>query len=297
MDIRSGVVCWHDACPGGLMKKLQSQSRRDVRKIKSLDTCYQKNDSSGSGSACAGDLGIVHRFIRTIDALEALSIRTMEEDVSQLWPVIFRQADSLMSLTFRPYRGYDFIAVAPPMVREIASRLHHLTHLGVDVSLKEAEAVLKESKSRVPVPRQPHQEEFSIDELVKIDGLKEVELFIKLQTGPSSFCARNEHSASGTTSDPPIKPRVSLQLAQCIFNKFLAHDAQSPLERVSIHFLRNCYADRGHYDVRQSSAWVIKTETGFEKEVDRNWQWDREETSRELWEEIRKAHSEFGGRA
>ncbi|CAH0055322.1 unnamed protein product [Clonostachys solani] len=245
--------------------------------------------------ACADDLGIVHKFIRTIDALEVLSIRTLEEDVSGLWPVIFRQADSLTSLIFRPYHDYNFIAVKPQTVSEIASRLPHLVHLGIDVSLQDAEAALKEvAKPRTP--GQP-QEESSIDELVKMSGLKEVELFIKLSMESSSFCGRNTFSAAGTTSNPPIKPRVSLRLAQGIFDRFLTHDAQSPIERVSIHFLRNCYEDRGQYSALHSTAWVEMNETGFEKQVDRSWQSDPAEMSSEVWEEIRQADSEFAGGA
>jgi hypothetical protein len=292
MDIRSGIVSWPYACPGGLIKKLQSQHRRHVRKIKSLDTCYAKTSSWGR-YACAGDLGIVHKFIRTIDALEVLSIRTLEEDVSGLWPVIFRQADSLTSLTFRPYRDCNFIAVTPQTVSEIASRLPHLVHLGIDVSLQDAEAALKEVAKP---PGQP-QEESSIDELVKMSGLKEVELFIKLPMEASSFCGRNTFSSVGTTSNPPIKPKVSLRLAECIFNKFLTHDAQSSLERVNIHFLRNSYEDRGQYSALHSTAWVELNETGFEKQVDRSWQSDLAEMSSEVWKEIRQADSEFPGGA
>ncbi|CAH0026001.1 unnamed protein product [Clonostachys rhizophaga] len=288
MDIRSGIVSWPYACPGGFIKKLQSQYRGYVRKIKSLDTCYAKN-SSWDTYARASDLGIVHKFIRTIDALEVLSIRTLEEDVSGLWPVIFRQGSSLTSLTFRPYRDCNFIAVTPQTVSEIASRLPRLVHLGIDVSLQDAEAALKP-------PEQP-QEESSIDELVKMSGLREVELFIKLPMEPSSFCARNTFSSVGTTSNPPIKPKVSLRLAEGIFNKFLTHDAQSSLERVSIHFLRNSYEDRGQYSALHSTAWVELNETGFEKQVDRSWQSDPAEMSSEVWKEIRQADSEFAGGA
>ncbi|CAG9974322.1 unnamed protein product [Clonostachys byssicola] len=285
MDIRSGIVSWPYACPGGLIKKLQSQHRRDVRKIKSLDTCYTKNGSWGK-YACASDLGIVHKFIRTIDALEELSIRTLEEDVSGLWPVIFRQAGSLT-----PYRDCNFVAVTPETVSEIASRLPHLAHLGIDVSLQDAEAALKEV---VKPPGQP-QEESSIDELVKMSSLREVELFIKLPMEPSSFCGRNTFSSVGTTSNPSIKPKVSLRLAEGVFNKFRTHDAQSSLERVSIHFLRNSYEDRGQYSALHSTVSVAMNETGVEKQVDRSWQSDPAEMSIELWKEIRQADSEFAG--
>lgn len=291
MDIRSGIVSWPYACPGGLIKKLQSQYRGHVRKIKSLDTCYAKNSSSGR-NARAGDLGIMHKFIRTIDALEVLSIRTLEEDVSGLWPVIFRQADSLTSLTFRPYRDCNFIAVTQQTVSEIASKLPNLLRLGIDVSLQDAEAALKEVAKP---PGQP--QESSIDELVKMSGLREVELFIKLPMEPSSFCARNTFSSAGTTSNPPIKPKVSLRLAERIFNKFLTHEAQSSLERVSIHFLRTSYEDRGQYTTLHSTAWVELNETGFEKQVDRSWQLDPAEMSSEVWKEIRQADSEYAGGA
>ncbi|KAK7217538.1 hypothetical protein V2G26_005541 [Clonostachys chloroleuca] len=234
----------------------------------------------------------MHKFIRTIDALEVLSIRTLEEDVSGLWPVIFRQADSLTSLTFRPYRDCNFIAVTQQTVSEIASKLPNLLRLGIDVSLQDAEAALKEVAKP---PGQP--QESSIDELVKMSGLREVELFIKLPMEPSSFCARNTFSSAGTTSNPPIKPKVSLRLAERIFNKFLTHEAQSSLERVSIHFLRTSYEDRGQYTTLHSTAWVELNETGFEKQVDRSWQLDPAEMSSEVWKEIRQADSEYAGGA
>ncbi|CAG9983568.1 unnamed protein product [Clonostachys byssicola] len=296
MDFGSGIINFYGSCPGGLMKKLLREDSEQVRKIKSLQTTYAKDALYGCLYACGGDLSIANNFIAAIDSLDELSISNYEKDVSILWPAIYRHAETLKSLSLHSTpEYYDFITVTPAIARRIVAGFPHLTHLTVDVSAREAERLFEEATGSSN--RGQPQESATIDELAKMDRLKEIQLAINLDDKVSPFAGENKYDVMGSKSFPNVNVENTLILARAIFNKFRESGAQSSLEKVTIRFSRHCFSDRFQYDIVMTTVQVIKDGPDFKTEGDGGWDWSPERVSMELWNQIVKADSEITRRA
>ncbi|CAH0042947.1 unnamed protein product [Clonostachys rhizophaga] len=296
MDLGSGTVNFYGSCPGGLMKKLLRENFEQVQKIKSLQTTYAKDALYGCLYGCGGDLSIANNFISAIDSLDKLSINNFEKDVSMLWPVIYRHAQSLKSLSLHSTpEYYNFITVTPAIARRIVAGFPHLTHLTVDISAREAERLFEEATGSSD--RGQPQESTAIDELVKMDRLKEIRLAVNLDDKASAFAGENKYDVMGSKSFPNVNVENTLVLARAIFNKFREVSAQSSLEKVAIRFSRHCFSDRFQYDIVMTTISVVKDGPDFKTEGDGRWDWDPERVSMGLWNQIVQADSEITRRA
>ncbi|VUC25956.1 unnamed protein product [Clonostachys rosea] len=296
MDLHSGVVNFYGSCPGGLMQKLMREDLEHVRKIKSLQTTYAKGALYGCLYGCGGDLSIVNNFINAIDSLDELSINNYEKDVSILWPMIYRHSESLKSLALHSTpEYYDFITVTPAIAKRIDAGFPHLTQLTVDVSAQEAERLFNEASDSSD--RSQPQESTTIDELVKMDRLKEIQLAINLYDKASAFAGENKFDVMGSHSFPNVNVENTLVLARAIIDKFHQSSAQSSLEKVAIRFSRHCFSDRFQYDIVMTTVQLIKDGSGFRTEGGGEWGWNPKRVSMELWNQIVQADSEITGRA
>ncbi|CAG9945677.1 unnamed protein product [Clonostachys rosea f. rosea IK726] len=296
MDLGSGIIKFYGSCPGGLMKKLLRENLDQVRRIKSLQTTYAKDALYGCLYACGGDLGIANNFIGAIDSLDELSINNYEKDVSILWPVIYRHAESLKSLKLHSTpEYYDFITVTPAIARRVVAGFPQLTHLTVDISAREAERLFEEATGSSD--RGQLRESTTIDELVKMDHLKEIQLAINLDDRSSVFAGENKYDVMGSNSFPNVNVKNTLALARAIFNKFRQSSVQSSLEKVGIRFSRHCFSDRFQYDIVMTTVQVIRDGPDFKTEGDGEWDWNPERVSMGLWDQIVQADSEITRRA
>lgn len=296
MDLGSGIIKFYGSCPGGLMKKLLRENLEQVRKIKSLQTTYAKDALYGCLYACGGDLSIANNFIGAIDSLDELSINNFEKDVSVLWPVIYRHAESLKSLSLHSTSEYyEFITVTPAIARRIVAGFPNLTHLTVDISAREAGRLFDEATGSSY--RGQLQESTTIDELVKMDRLKEIQLAISLDDKASAFAGENKYDVMGSKSFPNVSVENTLALARAIFNKFRVNSARSCLEKVAVRFSRHCFSDRFQYDIVMTTISMVKDGPGFKTVGDGGWDWNPERVSMNLWNQIVQADSEINRRA
>ncbi|CAH0046027.1 unnamed protein product [Clonostachys solani] len=280
MDLGSGIINFYGSCPGGLMKKLLREDLEQVRKIKSLQTTYAKDALYGCLYGCGGDLSIANNFIVAIDSLDELSVNNYEKD----------------SLTLHSTpEYYDFITVTPAIARRIVAGFPRLTHLTADISAREAERLFEEAAGSSD--RGQPQESTTIDELVKMDRLEEIQLAVNLNDRASAFAGENKYDVMGSNSFPDVNVENALVLARAIFNKFHESSAQSSLEKVAIRFSRHCFSDRFQYDIVMTTVQLIKDGPGFKTEADEGWDWNPKRVSMELWNQIVQANSEITGRA
>lgn len=88
-------------------------------------------------------MDIVADFIRSIGALETLSIINYEIDLSVLWPDIFKHGKSLRKLAVHtPPQRQSFVWTAE-VLEEVARNLPQLESLEVDITLDETECLIK----------------------------------------------------------------------------------------------------------------------------------------------------------
>ncbi|KAM7193668.1 hypothetical protein V8F20_008305 [Naviculisporaceae sp. PSN 640] len=249
MDMSSGDVAFGCTCPGTLMQDLLRDKADQVRKITKFQTSF--------------NLGIVHRFITSIDKLEDLSVLNYKFDGSALWPAVFHHAKSLRSLAIHtPPHVYIFEfkykTWTPSTVRALASRLPNLRHLEMDIPLAEAESVLAkfQSTSSAPgiQPGGPDESQFVTDILAatlkKMPDLNSLLLNIRLANEASSLCAETTTSIYGGNTFPEPDAEVCQLLAQTLLDKLHPGFDETGKERhlnLQVRLVRRWWSDRAQF--------------------------------------------------
>lgn len=150
MDIASGTVTFGRACPGKIMQTLQQSQPDNVAKIKKLQLSISRYCVSCLCNVPCKDLAIIRNFIISISALEELLVLNYESDWSELWPAVFRHAESLTSLVIHtPPHDLSSSIWTPEVLVNVAKDLPNLKHLEMDLPLGEAESLLSASPANL----------------------------------------------------------------------------------------------------------------------------------------------------
>ncbi|KAK4441938.1 hypothetical protein QBC34DRAFT_419485 [Podospora aff. communis PSN243] len=254
-SITSGDVSFGRTCPGTLMQDLQRDHASSVAKIKKLQTSFSQREVTYQCPLPCEDLGIVHDFITSIDALEELSVLHYEPDGSALWPAIYHHAASLRSLGIHtPPLDHSKVWTAETLAA-VGERLPNLTHLEVDLPLREAEALVSTS------PSESTPSKLSMtNELPKLQHLKSLLVNIPLTDKASSFAGKHKWNAMGSVSFPEPNKEVCERLARAIMDKF---PADATLGKLEVRFARRWWDDRCQF---YTVGYLVTVERGQKAE-------------------------------
>lgn len=268
MDISFGHVDFGLTCPGSLMQELQRDKPDQVRKIKTLQTSLAKGIVTWQCHVGCGDLSTVENFIKSIEALEELSILNFESDATILWSAIFHHGNSLKKLAIHtPPQQQARLWTLSRMIR-VAEHLQQLTHIEMDLPLFQVDKALEAAFSNEP---QEEGKVYRLDKLVKMKGLQSVLLNVNLPDHASTFAGKHTSGVMGCISFPEPKKQICRQFAQLVYDRFHESNPDCAMEHVEVRFPRRCWDDRAQFYTMAYSVRVRKGENRVELDEDETW--------------------------
>lgn len=259
MDISSGNVSFGPLCPGTVMQELVRDKLDQVKKITKFQTALSSSEIVYQCPLPCKDLSIVHNFVKSIDALEELSILNYEPDASAIWPAILYHDKSLRSLAIHTPPQESSETWTPETVSALASGLPNLRHLELDISLGTALDFLETSDP-------PHPTSV-IGAATTLKELESILMNIKLDDAGSSFAGKHTWDVMGCIEFPDPDKQACERLVRKLVDYFPAR-----VKKVQIRLARRCWDDRFQFSTLGYSTTATRDGEGkVAVEADKRW--------------------------
>lgn len=242
------------------MKDFVRDNLEQVRKITKLQTTLSSRELVYQCPLPCGDLGIVHNFITSIDALEELSVLNYEPDGAALWPAILHHAQSLNSLAIHTPPQESSETWTPETVATAASGLPGLKHLEMDLSLDTSDSFIASTDP-------PSPNSVTGAAAMNLTQLESILLNIQLTDDASCFAGEHTWDEMGCIEFPDPDKQVCERLVRKLLDVF-----PTKLRKLQVRLVRRFWEDRFQFCTLGYATTAVRDEAGeVTVETDQRW--------------------------